>query len=399
MGIIRQRMTAFIKGTGITWGIIVAEWAVLIYLIVNFFLPGKVSADLFLYVYQPILWSSLAILAWLGWRFGLASRPKLGLPLAVTASLVAIFQIAVLIITGLIFGFGYSPYDHRLIGILRNLLYLVTLLAALELMRAFLVARFKQHHPLVSFILVSFFLCMLRIAPAAYGQFVNLQSSIQIIGERLLPTLAQNMLATLLALLGGPLASMAYLGILQLFEWLSPILPNLGWFTTAIIGTVLPALGMLIVYNQFIAKPGEHELSEARKKGSFSPWAVVAVFSLLLVGFSTGLFGVHPRLIGSGSMSPNLMVGDIVITQYVPVQDIQVGDVISFREYDQSIIHRVIKILNDADQISFITQGDANNISDPRITSSNYEGKVVFTIPKIGWVSIFIRNALVGLLR
>jgi len=399
MDITRQRMTAFIKGIGITWGIIVAEWAVLIYLIVNFFLPGKVSADLFLYVYQPILWSSLAILAWLGWRFGLASRPKLGLPLAVTASLVAIFQIAVLIITGLIFGFGYSPYDHRLIGILRNLLYLVTLLAALELMRAFLVARFKQHHPLVSFILVSFFLCMLRIAPAAYGQFVNLQSSIQIIGERLLPTLAQNMLATLLALLGGPLASMAYLGILQLFEWLSPILPNLGWFTTAIIGTVLPALGMLIVYNQFIAKPGEHELSEARKKGSFSPWAVVAVFSLLLVGFSTGLFGVHPRLIGSGSMSPNLMVGDIVITQYVPVQDIQVGDVISFREYDQSIIHRVIKILNDADQISFITQGDANNISDPRITSSNYEGKVVFTIPKIGWVSIFIRNALVGLLR
>jgi signal peptidase len=392
-------MSAFFKATGSIWGIIVTEWAVLIYLIVNYFLPGKVSADLFLYVYQPILWSSLAILAWLGWRFGLASRPKLGLPLAVTASLVAFFQIAVLIIAGLFLGFGYSPYDHRLIGILRNLLYLVTLLAALELMRAFLVARFKQHHPLVSFILVSFFLAILRISPATYGQFNSIQSSIQFIGERLLPLLTQNMLATLLALLGGPLASMGYLGILQLFEWLSPILPNLGWFTTAIIGTVLPAFGMVILYNQFIAEPGEHELSEARKKGSFFPWAVVAVFSLLLVGFSTGLFGVHPSLIGSGSMSPSLIVGDIVLTQYVPLQDIRVGDVIGFREYGQTVIHRVVKIMNDADQVTLITQGDANNMPDPPVTSSNYQGKVVFYIPKIGWVSIFIRNTLAGILR
>lgn len=394
-----HRMSAFFKAIGSWWGIIVTEWAVLIYLIVNFFLPGKVSADLFLYVYQPILWSSLAILAWLGWRFGLASRPKLGLPLAVTAFLVAFCQIAVLIIAGLFLGFGYSPYDHQPSGVLRNMLYLFTLLAAVELLRAFLAARFKQRHPLVSFILVSFFLSMLRIAPATFGQFDNIQSSIQIIGERLLPSLAQNMLATLLAWLGGPLASIAYLGILQLFEWLSPILPNLGWFVTAFIGTVLPAFGMLIVYNRFIAEPGEQELSEDRKNGSVTSWALVAVFTLVLVGFNTGLFGVHPSLIGSGSMSPSLMVGDIVITQYVPVEEIRVGDVISFREYGQSIIHRVVKIMNDADQVSLITQGDANNTPDPPVTSSSYEGKVVFIIPKIGWVSIFIRNALVGLLR
>lgn len=398
------RISALIKSTGSAWGIIVAVWAVLIYLLVNFFLPGKIPADRFLYVYQPILWFSLALLAWLGWRFGLAERPKPAFTLAFTAFLLALSQVAALAIAGLLLGFGYSPYSHDLNAVLRNMLYLVTFLAGLEMMRSYLVTHFKKNHPWICFILVSLFISMLRIAPATFGRFDTLQSSIQLIGERLLPTLAQNLLATLLAMLGGPLASITYLGVFQVFEWLSPILPNPGWFVTAFIGTVIPAYGLVIVYNQFIAPPEQHEQGDRvepeqakdkdRKSGSFSSWAVVAVFILVLVGFNSGLFGVHPSLIGSGSMTPNILIGDIVIAREVPIETIQVGDVITFRQGGITIVHRVIDVQYNAGQITLITQGDANDSADPPIQAKDYRGKVIFTIPKIGWISIYVRNFL-----
>ena len=393
-----NRIFDMIMSTGSAWVIIVLIWAVSIYLMVNFFLPGRVSANDFLYISQPILWSSLTLLAWLGWRYGLIEHPKLGWPLAMSAFLLALAQIAVLAIAGLLLGFGYSPYDHQFGAVLRNLLYLGTLLAAFELMRAYLTSQFKQRHPWISFILVSLFISILRIAPATFGQFNHLQSSIQTIGERLLPMLAQNMLATLLALLGGPLPSIIYLGTLQLFEWLSPILPNPGWFVTAFIGTVIPAYGMVIVYNQFIAEPDQQEQAEVRQEGDLTPWALVALFTLVMVGFSTGLFGVHPSLVGSGSMTPNLMVGDIVVAREAPIETVKVGDVITFYQEGVTIVHRVVEIQSNAGKITFITRGDANNSVDPPVLAENYKGKVVFTIPKIGWISIFVRNTLVKIL-
>ena len=364
-----NRIFDMIMSTGSAWVIIVSIWAVSIYLMVNFFLPGRVSANDFLYIGQPILWSSLTLLAWLGWRYGLVERPNLTWPLAITAFLLALSQIAVLAITGLLLGFGYSPYDHQFGAVLRNMLYVGTLLAAFELMRAYLTSQFKQRHPWISFILVSLFISILRIAPAAFGQFDNIQSSIQLIGERLLPTLAQNMLATLLALLGGPLPSIIYLGTLQLFEWLSPILPNPGWFVIAFVGTVIPAYGMVIVYNQFVAEPDEErEQSEvAPGRSSLTSWAVVALFTLVHGWLQHRPVRGSSQPVGSGSMTPNLMVGDIVVAREAPIETVKVGDVITFYQEGVTIVHRVVEIQNNAGKITFITRGDANDSVDPPV--------------------------------
>jgi hypothetical protein len=44
--------------------------------------------------------------------------------------------------------------------------------------------------------------------------------------------------------------------------------------------------------------------------------------------------------------------------------------------------------------ITFITRGDANNTDDPPVLASALEGKVVLTVPKIGWVTIGIRQVI-----
>ena len=88
------------------------------------------------------------------------------------------------------------------------------------------------------------------------------------------------------------------------------------------------------------------------------------------------------------------MVGDIVVTRPVPVETIKVGDVITFRSGGMTVVHRVKDIENNAGQITFVTQGDANNSADAPLPASNYRGKVIFSIPKIGWVGIYFRNSL-----
>jgi hypothetical protein len=43
----------------------------------------------------------------------------------------------------------------------------------------------------------------------------------------------------------------------------------------------------------------------------------------------------------------------------------------------------------------FVTKGDANNAADEPVMEVNVMGKAVFTIPQLGWVSVFLREAAV----
>jgi signal peptidase len=82
-------------------------------------------------------------------------------------------------------------------------------------------------------------------------------------------------------------------------------------------------------------------------------------------------------VVSSNSMYPVLQVGDIiVVTGNAPFSNLKVGDTIVFNEPgigDKVIVHRVNRIVD-------------NNYApdDWRVTSSDYIGSVVFTVPKIG---------------
>ena len=96
----------------------------------------------------------------------------------------------------------------------------------------------------------------------------------------------------------------------------------------------------------------------------------------------------------TGSMSPTIKVGGLIIVKEVSPQNIQEGDVITFRSSstDNVTTHRVIDIEN-VNGIKFVTKGDANNVQDPNpIDSSFLVGKVVKFIPYLGAVAIFIQK-------
>jgi len=93
------------------------------------------------------------------------------------------------------------------------------------------------------------------------------------------------------------------------------------------------------------------------------------------------------------SMWPTLSKGDLVLIKGVDsVEDLQVGDIVAFRQDRGFSIHRVVNI--DGEKIT--TRGDGNFVDDPPINVENVIGKVpkvagrLARIPLLGNLSLFL---------
>lgn len=100
----------------------------------------------------------------------------------------------------------------------------------------------------------------------------------------------------------------------------------------------------------------------------------------------------------TGSMEPNIMVNDVVITKKVDADKLKVGDVITFKStdarfYGMVITHRIIEKYQDpaTGKYTYRTKGDNNNVADNALVlDENIFGKVILKIPKLGYVQYFL---------
>ena len=107
--------------------------------------------------------------------------------------------------------------------------------------------------------------------------------------------------------------------------------------------------------------------------------------------FSQPKFNAYVVL--TGSMEPKIKINDVVVTKKINVEDIKVGDIITFISDDSRfsgiiITHRVNEVFIDqaTGKYSFETQGDNNPSPDFVLTKGeNVLGEVIFKIPKLGY--------------
>ena len=134
---------------------------------------------------------------------------------------------------------------------------------------------------------------------------------------------------------------------------------------------------------------------EEEHQGISPLWMLAAAAAVGLIWFNTGLLGVQPALVSGQSMAPSYVVGDIIVTQDVDVDSLRVGDVIRYRSASgRSIFHRIIDVTGSGAGRVFITRGDNNNVNDPPVVAAQIDGRVVFKIPKIGWLPIRLGQGL-----
>lgn len=95
------------------------------------------------------------------------------------------------------------------------------------------------------------------------------------------------------------------------------------------------------------------------------------------------LFGYSLFEVATGSMSPTIEVGDVVITKLT--KEVKENDIIVYIDGNNIITHRLIE--KNGNKI--ITRGDANNSEDKPIEEKMIIGEVVKIIPQLGtWQQI-----------
>jgi signal peptidase len=382
-------------------GLIILVLVVGIYLLINLAIREHVSNSVSAYVVQPILWAGVILATLRASPSGLWGRMKLNKSFLGICLLLGALQIAVLLIAGLLAvnGLGRSPYSHSIDYLLLNTIFFVSSLVGMEFSRAFLMKTFSERGTMLVLVAVALLYTFLM---TSLTKFTNMTSPFTFFSGTFLPLLAQNVLACLLALLGGPIASIAFWGIINAFQWYSPILPDPTWIVRAFAITMAAVIGLLVVQSLYgleggLEKPEPAKPKDkAKKRSSPVGWVLVAIVCVVIIFSSFGALGFRPLLVGSGSMKPALDVGDIAFVKPISAESINKGDIIEFQDSTGAkTLHRVIDIQQDGNVLKFITKGDANDSPDLYpIPPENIKGKVLFRIPKVGWISIGFKNLI-----
>lgn len=77
------------------------------------------------------------------------------------------------------------------------------------------------------------------------------------------------------------------------------------------------------------------------------------------------VFGIKPTIVLSGSMEPDIKIGDLIFIHKTDPSQLNEGDVICYIASEKAITHRIIDITTSENgEIRYVTQGDANNTAD-----------------------------------
>lgn len=107
-----------------------------------------------------------------------------------------------------------------------------------------------------------------------------------------------------------------------------------------------------------------------------------------ITGNTPSLFGYSILRVSTGSMEPELKVGDVILTKEVDdVNSLAVGDVITYKgtigEYaDMLITHQIVKAPYEENGTTYVvTKGIANDIEDQPVPADRIISKLVCKIP------------------
>lgn len=118
---------------------------------------------------------------------------------------------------------------------------------------------------------------------------------------------------------------------------------------------------------------------------------------------------VVPRAVGgaaltvlTGSMTPEIAVGSVVVVRPVDPGTLRVGDVVTYQKEPGAaayVTHRIIEVHPDTNPVSLTTKGDANRGADlDPIPVTAVRGKVLFSVPYLGTVKNAISTGGAGLM-
>jgi len=137
-------------------------------------------------------------------------------------------------------------------------------------------------------------------------------------------------------------------------------------------------------------------MKKAKKIISIVIVCLSALILLALLALTVARFaGISPFTVLTGSMSPEIEAGSVIMVKKADPHQLREQDVITFMAGPDTVVtHRITGIVPDGEDPSilrFRTRGDANQVDDMYLVhENNVIGTPVLTVPLLGYVVNFV---------
>ena len=368
----------------------------IVYLLLSVFVFGNLNIPLYNEVVNPLLWiiiCGVAIYLSKDDSFRIKDERNKTQCLIIALIMYIIFYF----LLGLVFGFQKTPYAKDIGSILKNLWSFGGIIFFQEIVRNAMI-RLEQKKP-VNLIIITILFILVNMSLITIGNnYINIKEGFTYTTSILIPLIVTNVVLTYLSYIGGAKLPIIYRLFMTVPGFIIPILPDLDWFLTAVIGITVPLA--IFIYLNYVHANKSQRLSK-RERRKYNPKGYIPIFVIigLAVAFVIGAFKYQPIAVLSGSMSPTFNRGDAVIVKKLNTKEkdeLQKGDVIQFTSGSKYVIHRIFEISNDQyGNKTFITKGDANNTKDAgSVNAEQVIGKAACVIPYIGYPSVWLSGLI-----
>ncbi len=291
---------------------------------------------------------------------------------------------------GILIGFTMTNYYN--IGSLINFIIPIILYVILREIFRYMIMCKTEGNMLVTIFSVAVFIVLDITSLVYFVDFSNNIQTFKFISLSVIPAISSNIVFSYITRLTGYKPVIFYALIIELFNFLLPIVPNPSEYLTSIINFLLPIVLGYRVY-LFFKKDFDEAVQREYNKKHFLSLLLPALITGIFVYFTSGYFHYNALAIASGSMTPNINKGDVVIIEKIDnnFTSLKKGKVIAFKKDNRIIVHRLVNIIKDKDTYYFYTKGDANkDIDNFVIEGDMIIGVVKQQIPCVGWPAILL---------
>lgn len=208
-----------------------------------------------------------------------------------------------------------------------------------------------------------------------------------------LPTISTNIMCSYVSYKTGYKPVIFYRLIIELFMYLLPFIPNPNQYIYSIVWLFVPIILFQRIYS-FYKKEKDEEVLREEHKRRFVTLIGPTLITIFLVYITCGYFKYYALAIASGSMTPNINKGDIVIVEKNnDFQNMEIGQVVAYKYGNITVVHRLVRKLKEGGHYYFYTQGDANENEDGYpITEEMIIGVVNIKVPYIGLPTVWLNE-------
>lgn len=122
----------------------------------------------------------------------------------------------------------------------------------------------------------------------------------------------------------------------------------------------------------------------------FVTWAAASFVLVVLLSAALPMaVGGTSMVVRSGSMTPAIRTGDVVVVRPISPTEAAIGDIVTFKDpagSDRLLVHRVRAISRSGNEVEVITKGDANTTQERwKVAADGTIGTVAYRVPALGF--------------